>query len=75
MSIREMLRAWETALSMTGLNSYEYWNKTMRYHPVFLNLTDKPSITVGDGTIAEGKATGLLEADPKVVILAPEVRA
>ena len=32
----------------------------MRYYPVFLNLTDKPSIIVGGGMIAEGKVTGLV---------------
>jgi siroheme synthase-like protein len=45
----------------------------MRYYPVFLDLTDKLSIIVGGGTIAEGKVTGLLEADAKIVIIAPEV--
>ena len=45
----------------------------MRYYPVFLDLTDKLSIIVGGGTIAEGKVTGLLEADAKVVVIAPEV--
>ena len=45
----------------------------MRYHPVFINLTGKLSIPMDGRAIAEGKTTGLLEADPKVVILAPEV--
>lgn len=45
----------------------------MHYYPIYLNLTDKLSIIVGGGTIAEGKVTGLLEADAKVVIIAPEV--
>jgi siroheme synthase-like protein len=45
----------------------------MRYYPVFLNLTNQLSIIVGGGTIAEGKVTGLLEADAKVRIIAPEV--
>ena len=45
----------------------------MRYYPIYLNLTDKRSIVVGGGMIAEGKANGLLEADAKVVIIAPEV--
>jgi siroheme synthase-like protein len=45
----------------------------MRYYPIYLNLTDKLSIIVGGGTIAEGKVTSLLEADAKVVIIAPEV--
>jgi siroheme synthase (precorrin-2 oxidase/ferrochelatase) len=47
----------------------------MRYDPVFLNLTGKPSIAIEDGTIAEGKTTGLLEANAKVVALALEVIA
>ena len=45
----------------------------MRYYPIFLNLTDQLSIIVGGGTIAEGKVTGLLEADAKVLVIAPEV--
>ena len=45
----------------------------MRYYPIYLNLTDKRSIVVGGGTIAEGKVNGLLEADAKVVVIAPEV--
>ena len=45
----------------------------MRYYPIYLNLTDKRSIIVGGGTIAEGKVTSLLEADAQVVIIAPEV--
>lgn len=45
----------------------------MRYYPVFLNLTNQLSIIIGGGTIAEGKVTGLLEADAKVLIIAPEV--
>ena len=45
----------------------------MHYYPIYLNLTNKRSIIVGGGTIAEGKVTGLLEADAKVVIIAPEV--
>src|SRR5882672_9826589 len=52
---------------------YRKPRKTMRYYPIFLNLTDKLSIIVGGGLIAEGKVTGLLEADAKVLVIAPEV--
>ncbi len=45
----------------------------MRYYPIFLNLTNQLSIIIGGGTIAEGKVTGLLEADAKVLVIAPEV--
>jgi len=45
----------------------------MRYYPIYLNLTDKRSIVVGGGAIAEGKITGLLEADARVVVIAPEI--
>jgi siroheme synthase-like protein len=45
----------------------------MRYYPIFLNLTNERSVVVGGGTIAEGKVTALLEADAKVVVIAPEV--
>lgn len=47
----------------------------MRYYPVYLNLTARPSVVIGGGTIAEGKVLGLLEADAQVTIIAPEITA
>lgn len=45
----------------------------MRYYPIFLNLTNELSVVVGGGTIAEGKVTALLEADARVLVIAPEI--
>jgi siroheme synthase-like protein len=45
----------------------------MRYYPVYINLTNKPSVVIGGGTIAEGKVLGLLEADARVTLIAPEI--
>jgi len=47
----------------------------MRYYPVYLNLTERPTVVIGGGTIAEGKVLGLLEADAQVNLIAPEVTA
>ena len=45
----------------------------MRYYPIFLNLTNELAVVVGGGTIAEGKVIALLEADAKVLVIAPEL--
>lgn len=45
----------------------------MRYYPVYINLTAKPAVVIGGGTIAEGKVLGLLEADARVTLIAPEI--
>ena len=45
----------------------------MRYYPVYLNLTERPTVVIGGGTIAEGKVLGLLEADARVNLIAPEI--
>ena len=47
----------------------------MAYYPVYLNLTGRLSVVVGGGKIAEGKVLGLLEAEARVTIIAPEVTA
>lgn len=47
----------------------------MRYYPVYLNLTGRPSVVIGGGKIAEGKVLGLLEADAHVTLIAPQVTA
>jgi siroheme synthase-like protein len=44
----------------------------MHYYPVYLNLTERPTVVVGGGTIAEGKVLGLLESDARVRLIAPE---
>jgi len=45
----------------------------MQYYPVSLNLTDRTTVVIGGGAIAEGKVRGLLEADARVTLIAPEV--
>lgn len=40
--------------------------------PLFLKLENRPCLVVGAGTIAEGKISGLLEADATVRVVAPE---
>ena len=43
-----------------------------RVFPLFLKLADRPCLVVGAGNIAESKIAGLLEADAKVRVVAPE---
>jgi siroheme synthase-like protein len=45
----------------------------MDYYPVFLNLRGRRCVVVGGGKIAEGKVTGLLEAEARVRVIAPEL--
>ena len=45
----------------------------MQYYPVSLNLTERATVVIGGGAIAEGKVRGLLEADAHVTLIAPEV--
>jgi precorrin-2 dehydrogenase/sirohydrochlorin ferrochelatase len=40
--------------------------------PLFLKLENRPCLVVGAGTIAEGKIEGLLEAEAKIQVIAPE---
>ena len=40
--------------------------------PLFLKLENRPCLVVGAGTIAEGKIAGLLEAEARVRVVAPE---
>jgi precorrin-2 dehydrogenase/sirohydrochlorin ferrochelatase len=46
-----------------------------RVFPLFVKLQNRPSLVVGAGAIAEGKIAGLLEAEAKVQVVAPEATA
>ena len=43
------------------------------YYPIYLQLDEQPCIVIGGGKIAEGKVDGLLAADAKVKVIAPEL--
>lgn len=48
---------------------------TMRYFPLFLDLTNKPVLVVGGGEVACRKIDALLRADAKVTVISPQVSA
>lgn len=43
----------------------------MRYYPIHLDLKDRSVLVVGGGTIAEGKAQSLLEAEARISLVSP----
>lgn len=43
------------------------------YYPIYVQLHDQPCVVIGGGRIAEGKVEGLLAAEAKVTIIAPEL--
>lgn len=45
----------------------------MGFYPVFLELTGRPCVVVGGGTVAERRVEGLLEAGAAVTVVSPEV--
>lgn len=45
----------------------------MRYYPIFLDVTDKPCIVVGGGSVAERKVSSLLNAGAKVLVISPKL--
>jgi siroheme synthase-like protein len=45
----------------------------MDYYPIYLNLSGRRCVVIGGGTVAEGKVAGLLEAEARVRVIAPEL--
>ena len=45
----------------------------MRYYPVFLDISGRPSVVVGGGKVAERKVIGLLKAGSAVTVISPRV--
>jgi siroheme synthase-like protein len=43
------------------------------YYPIFLDLKGRAVLVVGGGSVAEGKAQGLLAAGAEVMIVAPQI--
>jgi len=43
-----------------------------RLFPMFLKLAGRPCLVVGAGTVAESKIASLIEADAKVLVVAPD---
>jgi siroheme synthase-like protein len=43
------------------------------YYPIYVQLRDQPCVVVGGGKIAEGKVDGLLAAEARVTVIAPEL--
>lgn len=45
----------------------------MKYYPVYLNLRGRRCVVIGGGSVAEGKARSLLEAEAQVVVVSPRL--
>jgi len=45
----------------------------MSYYPVFLDLAGRPTVVVGGTALAEEKVRGLLVAEARVTVIAPEL--
>jgi len=43
------------------------------YYPVYIQLQDQPCVVIGGGKIAEGKVDGLLAAQARVTVIAPDL--
>jgi precorrin-2 dehydrogenase / sirohydrochlorin ferrochelatase len=43
------------------------------YYPIYVQLRDQPCVVIGGGKIAEGKVEGLLAAEARVTVIAPEL--
>jgi hypothetical protein len=49
--------------------------KTMSLFPIFVKLQGRPVVVVGGGNIAAGKIPGLLQAQARVKVIAPQVNS
>jgi siroheme synthase-like protein len=45
------------------------------YYPIYLQLCEQPCVVIGGGKIAEGKVAGLLAAEARVTVIAPDLSA
>jgi precorrin-2 dehydrogenase/sirohydrochlorin ferrochelatase len=43
------------------------------HYPLFLNLTNKPVIVIGGGTVAQRKIRSLLAAGARVTVISPDI--
>jgi precorrin-2 dehydrogenase len=43
------------------------------YYPIFLSLKNRPCLVVGGGSVAAGKAKGLLAAGARIVLVSPSL--
>jgi siroheme synthase-like protein len=55
-------------------HSSSIYQKAMNtYYPVYIQLREQPCVVIGGGKIAEGKVEGLLAAQAKVTVIAPDL--
>lgn len=45
----------------------------MRYYPVYLDLRGRRCVVIGGGPVAEGKVSGLLQAEARVTVVSPRL--
>lgn len=45
----------------------------MAFYPLMVDLSDKKVIVIGGGPVAERKLRGLIQADPVIVVISPQV--
>ncbi len=48
---------------------------SMKFYPIFLNVSGKRAVVVGGGPVAVRKAKGLIEAGAQVIVIAPDLSA
>ncbi|MFQ5585772.1 MAG: bifunctional precorrin-2 dehydrogenase/sirohydrochlorin ferrochelatase [Thermodesulfobacteriota bacterium] len=45
----------------------------MAYHPIFLDIAERPCVVIGGGQVAERKVLSLLDGGAEVTVISPEV--